>query len=233
MENKLELFIDGDLHKRIEFVCNKIVNAGYAGRNQEEVKRHIDELKELGVPAPDSVPTYYPKPATLITYGDVLEVADTDNSGEAEFVILVGKDDIYIAAGSDHTDRNLEATSVIRKAKQMCPNVISRAVWRLSDVEDHWDDILMRAWINNDPKEVYQEAKLSALLAPGDLIERVRPLVGGDLVGTAIYSGTVATIGEIRFSDRFDMALIDTVRGSNLYCGYNIKTMSEWFKSPF
>jgi len=230
MENKLELFVDGDINKRIEFVCNKIVNAGYTGRNQVEVKKHIDELKELGVPAPDSVPTYYPKPASLLTYGSKLEVADQDNSGEAEFVLLIGEDEIYVAAGSDHTDRNLEVNSTIVKAKQMCSNVISRAVWRLSDVEGHWDDIAIRAMIG-DEKELYQEGTLAAIMTPRELIERVKPLVGGDLVGTAIFSGTVATIGEIRFTDKFEVNLEDKARGQVLRCSYSINTM-DWFKDP-
>lgn len=231
MENKLELFIDGDVNRRVEFVCNKIINAGYTGRNQEEVRKHVEELKKLGVPAPERIPTYYPKPAGLLTYGGILEVADTDNSGEAEYVLLIDKDEIFVAAGSDHTDRNLEVNSVIVKAKQMCPNVISRAVWRLADVEDHWDDIVIRAWINGNPEEIYQEAKLSAMLGPRELLEKVRPLVDGDLAGTAIYSGTIATLGEIRFTAKYEMTLEDKVRGKSLYCGYSIRTM-DWFKTP-
>lgn len=230
-ENRLEFFLDGDVNRPIEFVCTKIVNAGYTGKNQAEVRKHIEELKELGVPAPDSVPTYYAKRGDLLTYGPLLEVADTDNSGEAEYVILIAEDDIYIAAGSDHTDRNLEVTSVIPKAKQMCPNVISRAVWRLSDVQDHWDDIIIRAWVDGNPDVAYQEATLAAMLNPQEIIELVKPLVEGDLVGTAIYSGTVATIGEIRFSDKFEMKLEDKARGQVLNCSYSIKPF-PWFKEP-
>jgi hypothetical protein len=229
--NKLEFFLDGCVDKPIEFVCTKIVNAGYTGKNQAEVRKHIEELKALGVPAPDSVPTYYPKACDLLTYADSFEVADTDNSGEAEYVILVAEDDIYIAAGSDHTDRNLEVTSVITKAKQMCPNVLSRAVWRLSDVEDHWDDIAIRSWIDGNPDVAYQEATLGAMLNPREILERVKPLVDGDLVGTAIYSGTVATIGEIHFSNKFEMSLTDAVRGQTLYCGYSVHPF-PWFKNP-
>lgn len=227
-ETKLELFIDGRFDRRIEFTATKIINAGYAGRNQEEVRKHIEELKALGVPAPDKTPTYFPKPATLLTTGDYLEVADTDNTGEAEFVLLVGENEIYVAAGSDHTDRKLEISSIL-KAKQMYPNFISRAVWRLADVEDHWDDIILRAWVNGRRESVYQEARLSALLAPRDLLERVRRLVVGKLPGTVIYSGTVATIGEITFSNRFDMELVDEVRGLTLSCGYSLKII-DWLK---
>ncbi|MGO8718123.1 MAG: DUF2848 family protein [Acidobacteriaceae bacterium] len=229
MEKKLELFIDGCVNKPLDFVCSKIVNAGYTGRNQASVHKHIEELKTLGIAAPEKIPCYYPKPAALVKCTNVIEVVDTDSSGEAEFVLLVGKDEVYVAAGSDHTDRKLEAESAILKGKQIYPNVISRAVWRLCDVEDHWDDIVMRAWVDGDPKHVYQEAKLSALLGPRDLMARVEPLVGGNLVGTAIYSGTVATIGEIRFSNKFETMLVDDKRGQKLYCGYSI-CPTTWFQ---
>ncbi len=36
---------------------NRVFNAGYAGSDQEGVKKHIDELADLGVPAPDRTPT--------------------------------------------------------------------------------------------------------------------------------------------------------------------------------
>ncbi|MEW6425661.1 MAG: DUF2848 family protein [Bacillota bacterium] len=227
-QQTLELFIDGRFDRRIEFTVAKIINAGYAGRNQGEVRKHIEELKALGVPAPDKTPTFFPKPANLITTGDYLEVADTDNTGEAEYVLLVGENEIYVAAGSDHTDRKLEVTSIL-KAKQMYPNFISRAVWRLADVEDHWDDIILCAWVNGQREKVYQKARLSALLTPRDLLALVRPLVGGQLAGTVIYSGTVATKGEIAFSPRFEMELVDEIRGKTLYCGYSVHLI-DWFK---
>lgn len=226
-EKKLELFIDGRFDQRIEFIAKKIINAGYTGRNQDEVRKHIEELKALGVPAPEKTPTYYPKPVSLLTTSDFLEVVDTDNTGEAEYVLLVGEnEEVYVAAGSDHTDRKLEEVSVL-KAKQMYPNFISRAVWRLEDVEDHWDDIVIRARVNGC--EIYQEAKLVAMMGPRELLERIRPLVSGQLAGTVIYSGTVATIGEIAFRNRFEVELVDEVRGQKLYCGYSLRLI-DWFK---
>jgi len=35
------------------------VAAGYTGRNREAVLAHIEELKKLGVPAPEKVPATY------------------------------------------------------------------------------------------------------------------------------------------------------------------------------
>ncbi|GAP59150.1 hypothetical protein AHiyo1_23820 [Arthrobacter sp. Hiyo1] len=36
-----------------------LLNAGYAGREQEEVQAHIAELAELGVPGPTTTPALY------------------------------------------------------------------------------------------------------------------------------------------------------------------------------
>lgn len=223
----LELFLDGNPQNRIMFGVKRIVNAGYTGRNQEEVQKHIDELKEMGVPAPDKIPTYFPKPARLITCSDCIEAADTDNTGEAEYVLLVAGSEVFVAAGSDHTDREMEKNSIL-KAKQMYPNIISRAVWRLDDVLDHWDDVMLRAWVGKERKELYQEAGLSALLGPMEIMERVNLLVKGDLDGTVIYSGTVATIGEIAFSDCFELELADGVRKQTLSCRYSVNLMNRF-----
>ena len=119
-ENRLEFYVNGDRSQRISFVVRQIINAGYTGRNQEEVRKHVEELKQMGVPAPDSVPTYYLKSSSLLTTDNFAEVVDEDSTGEAEYVLLIGNNNIYVAVGSDHTDRKLEISS-IPKAKQLCP----------------------------------------------------------------------------------------------------------------
>lgn len=227
-ENVLELFIDGKVDNPINFTVKRIINAGYTGRNQEEVRKHVEELKEMGVPAPEKVPTYYPKAAALLTTGNSCEVADEDSTGEAEYILLVGEDEIFVGAGSDHTDRKLEISS-IPKAKQLCPNFISRAVWRFDDVKDHWDEIKLRSWIGKDRASLYQEASLDAFMRPEELLERVRVLLGGTLeAGTVIFSGTVgALISGMPFSDVFDMELVDEKRSQVLHCCYQVKVMAQ------
>ena len=227
-EKKLELFIDGRFDQKIEFTARKVINTGYSGRNQAEIKKHIDELKALGIPAPERTPLFLPKPAHLLSTTDSMEVIDHDNTGEAEAVLLVGKEEIYVAVGSDHSDRKLHAVN-IPKSKQLYPNFISRAVWRLSDVEDHWDELMLRSSINGpEGRQVYQEGRLSALLRPRDVLAAINPLIGGYLSGLVIYLGTLATKGEIKFSDRFEAELVDEVRGQALYCGYSIELIN-WF----
>lgn len=48
---------DGSLH-HVDVV--QVLNAGYAGRSQDDVAAHVAELAELGVPAPSVTPALYP-----------------------------------------------------------------------------------------------------------------------------------------------------------------------------
>lgn len=226
-EHVLELFVNGDTTvPPLRFPVRRIINAGYTGRDQDAVQAHIDELREIGVPAPDKIPTYFPKAAALITTDDGFEAIDQENTGEAEYVLLVAQDGIYVAVGSDHTDRGLERTS-IPKGKQMCPNFISRNVWRYEDVRDCWDSLQMRAWIDGGRDTLFQETTLSAFMTPEELMRRVQVLLGGTLEpGTVIFSGTVsALIDGYPFARHFECELQDPATGRALVCKYHIHLM--------
>ncbi|MBF7084711.1 DUF2848 family protein [Desulfallas sp. Bu1-1] len=228
----LEFRINGNPNEILKFEVKKMINAGYTGRNQEEVQKHIDELKEKGIPAPDETPTYFAKFNDRITQDATIEVLDeTDHSGEAEYVLLCTGNEIYVAAGSDHTDRKLEEDD-IPKAKQVYPNTISKDVWRLSEVKDYWDEIILRGWVElKGRKVVYQEAPLAALLSPDDLIERVKKIVDlPSLEGLVIYSGTVAGKVEVDYSPFFEAQLEDPKRKLVLSSGYRLEPVSKWFK---
>ena len=201
----------------------RLINAGYTGRDQEAVRHHIEELRAHGVPAPASTPTLYAKPASLLTQGPAIEVLGGHTSGEAEFVLLVARGRVLVAAGSDHTDRELEKVS-IEKAKMMCPNVLSREVWDLAEVRDGWDDIVLRGYATAQGRRVlYQEARLGAMMTPEDLMALAKGRTDGDLEGLALFSGTVPMLGgEMVFGQRFEAELVDSRRGRTLRCDYRI-----------
>lgn len=225
--------INGDPGAVLNYEIKKIVNAGYTGRNQEEVQKHIQELKEKGIPAPEKTPTYFAKFNDRIIQDEIIEVLDeTDHSGEAEYVLLCTDSEIYVAVGSDHTDRKLEEVD-IPKAKQVYPNTISKAVWKLSEVEGHWDEIMLRSRVEHEGKiVVYQEAPLAALLAPRDLLERVKNLTELDsLDGLVIYSGTVAAKIDVDYSPSFESELEDPRRKLKLQNSYRLIPVTNWFKN--
>ena len=58
----------------LEFETRRLLLAGFTGRNQESVMKHVEEIKSHGVAAPDKIPAYYPVPRDLATTDDEIEV---------------------------------------------------------------------------------------------------------------------------------------------------------------
>ncbi|MDT6962696.1 MULTISPECIES: DUF2848 domain-containing protein [unclassified Cupriavidus] len=203
----------------------RLIIAGWTGRDRDAVQHHIDELKAIGVKPPATVPTFYPLAAQLLTTADVLEVPRDDSSGETEFVLLQGPDALYIGIGSDHTDRKVEAYDVT-VSKQMCAKPMGREVWRFDEVADHWDALEMRCWrVRDGQRALYQEGKVTRLLDPRDLIGR---LTGEDQLppGTAMFCGTQAVIGEMGHGESFEVELHDPVRNRSLRHAYRVETLA-------
>ncbi|MEG1603766.1 MAG: DUF2848 family protein [Cloacibacillus sp.] len=219
--------------KVIDFIPKHIINAGYTGRDQAAVQAHIDELKAEGIPAPDKTPVYFTKFTDKLTQAAGFEVLDeTDHSGEAEFALFFDKDEIYVGVGSDHTDRKLE-TIDIPKAKQVYPNTISRELWKLSEVIEHWDDIILRSWIKADgERKLFQEAKLTAMLDAAELVERTKQLLCNpdDTEGLVVYSGTVASLFKADYSPYFETELEDPILGRKLGNVYEMECKTSWYK---
>jgi hypothetical protein len=207
------------------------VICGYTGRDQAAIQKHIHELEKEGIQPPPSVPMYYPKPAWGLTVADTMHVFGAQTAGEVEFVLLPQGAKTYVGVGSDHTDRDLEKLD-IPKSKQVVPSVISKTLWDLDDVLDHWDQIEFHSWASCGGKRVpYQNAPVSCLLPPADLLARVRARVRGDLAGLAIFGGTSALLtGGFVFADRFEGELFDPVRQRTLRIDYSVQTLT-WFSA--
>ncbi len=211
-------------HLPLEFQVKRMVNGGYVGRNQEEVRHHIEELAKKGIPGPSSTPTLYPVSRRSLTQASSIEVFGEETSGEAEFVLLVENEkEIYVGVGSDHTDRKLEQFD-IAWSKNICPNVISKKVWSFHDVIPHWDEIILRSWATRDGKRsLYQEAPLRSILPPKELISFVRSKVQGELDHVVIFSGTIGSLkGELIFGEKFEAELEDPVSGDRLSVIYSV-----------
>ena len=225
---KLELVLESKQERReLAFRYNRMVNAGYVGKNQEEVRRHIEELAAKGIPGPKSIPVLYPVVCKVLSLDPAIEVYGNETSGEVEYVLcVVTEDEIYVGLGSDHTDRHLEETDIPR-AKQICPNLLGRTVWPLAEVESHWDDLLMNASAVKDGKEtLYQEGRLGLLLNPAELMSFVKSKISGPLENLIIFSGTMGMLtGEFVFGQKFSAKLIDEKLNRRLEISYDIKPL--------
>ena len=215
----------------INFEVNGAVLCGYTGRDQEAVRKHIDELAKEGVEPPPSVPMLFPKPPWGMTQKDAIQVEGHETSGEVEFFILVDESNIYVGVASDHTDRALERIN-IRKSKQVCPTILSKTVWNYEDVKGTWDQIQIRSWaIKNEQKILYQESTVGSILPPEDLIQLVQQNLNDPIGGIVLFSGTPPLLaGEMIFADRFEGELFDTHLDRKITVEYDIHTL-DWFKN--
>ena len=222
---KLELVLESKQERReLAFRYNRMVNAGYVGKNQEEVRRHIEELAAKGIPGPKSIPVLYPVVCSVLSLEPTIEVYGNETSGEVEYVLcIVTEDEVYVGLGSDHTDRHLEETDIPR-AKQICPNLMGPTVWPLAEVESHWDDLLMNAHVVKDGKEtLYQEGRLGLLLNPAELMSFVKSKIPGPLENLIIYSGTMGMLtGEFVFGEKFSAGLIDEKLNRRIEISYDV-----------
>src|SRR5262252_6385753 len=172
----------GDRAFRIE----RLIVAGWTGRDKVAVERHIAELAAIGVKPPRSVPCFYRLGANLLTAAEELEVIGEDSSGEVEFVLVSATDGLYVGVGSDHTDRKVEAYGVA-VAKQMCPKAIGPELWRFADVEAHWGALQLRSHVvRRGQRVLYQEGSVAKLLSPFDLMARLPDSPGSLQPGTAM-----------------------------------------------
>jgi hypothetical protein len=206
------------------------VCCGYTGRNQDAVKKHIEELAKAGIKPPPTVPTFYPKPPAGVDLEGRIFTEGMETSGEIEYVLLVDQGDIWIGLGSDHTDRELERLDIL-KSKQACPAPMARTLWKYGEIKGHWDKIEMRSWVARAGEKVlYQQLTLATILAPEDLIRLVQQQVTGSIEGLAIFSGTSAILTEeMVFTDRFDGELYDPIMNRRINLSYTVHTL-DWFR---
>lgn len=233
MKNNLELQVlykNGSKDK-IGFVVENIYNGGYAGRNQQQVREHIEELAKLGVPAPTTTPTLYPLANNNLTTADTIQVQNKETSGEIEYAILWQAGKAYVTVGSDQSDRELEAFNV-PKCKQACPDVIAPEVWLYDEVKDHWDAIQLKCWVTKDNNRVlYQDGTLAALMTPEEWMPIFKRLGFENLNNSAFFSGTVNTVGkQLIFADFYEIEMIDPVLKRSLRHAYHVKVLPEGIK---
>jgi hypothetical protein len=202
-----------------------LVIAGWTGRDVENVEHHVAELEALGVKRPRSIPCFYRLGAGLLTTDVIVDVVGTDSSGEVEFVLLSLQEGLFIGVGSDHTDRKVESYGVT-VSKQLCPKPIGPALWPITDVEEHWDALVLRSWITSSGKRrLYQEGKVTQMLAPVDLIRRYRDGDGILPLGTAMYCGTMPVRGSIAGGEKIEIELHDPIRNCSLRHAYSVRCL--------
>jgi hypothetical protein len=205
---------------------DKLVMAGYTGRDRGEVQAHIDELRTHGIPAPSRVPTLFACAPALLTTAAEIVVLGEHTSGEGEAVLFVTDREMLIGVGSDHTDRALEVTDIPR-SKQVCVKPVSSAVWRFADVADHWDELVLRSWVRDGGDPVrYQEGTLARLMTPDDVLAYVRGHVQDPGEPMIVFAGTLPLLTDgFRPATTFAIELTDPRRNRSLRCEYGVRVL--------
>lgn len=207
----------------IGFAPARVIIAGYTGRDQEKVRAHIRELEAEGIPPPGEIPTIFHATLDRLTSAGDFPVAGPRTCGEAEVVLLVGGGNVWIAVGSDHTDRELEKGD-IPASKQACPKPVSARVWSYADVRPRWDDLVLRSWTGEAGREqLYQEGRMGALMKPEDILALLGRR-GEQAENAAVYTGTIPLIaGAFAFKPYFESELFDPATGRSLNCAYRAR----------
>jgi hypothetical protein len=209
-------------------IDNAIV-AGWTGRDAAAVEKHITELEALGVRRPATTPIFYRVSAARLTTATEIEVVGAHSGGEVEFVLLRHGGRMWVGAGSDHTDREVE-TYGVTVSKQMCDKPVAPAFWAFDDVAPHWDRLTLRAHvIENGERKIYQEGPVAAMLKPLDLIGRC-PFPGEEEMrqlpeNTLMFCGTLAARGGVRPTEQFEFEIEDPVLGRSIAHRYSVRIL--------
>jgi hypothetical protein len=210
----------------IQFPVRRVFNAGWAGSDRAAIQHHIDELAQMGVPAPRFIPTLFALGNHLLTTSDAIQVHGDKTSGEVEYVLLKHDDELFVTVGSDHTDRRLEAHS-IPKAKNMCLNVMARDVWRYEEAKDHFDQLELTCRVlQNGERSLYQKDLCSALLPPEYWLNDLETRIGGSGEGTVLFSGTIGTVAGLVVGDSYEFQMTDPVLNRTIWHQYSCEVLS-------
>jgi len=199
----------------------RVAIAGYTGRDKEAVEQYVAKLKEEGIAPPPSVPMVFAVGVDRVVSHDVVDVAGDHTCGEVEFVLLVTENGVHVTVGSDHTDRSLEQES-IALSKQVVPKVVAKEAWRLAEVEDHWDQLILTATVGADGRP-YQKTGVDFFMKPDDILEFVdaKP-------GTVVFCGTVSSLGGgFDFDPVFAGTLTDPVLDRSIDFTYSARQLED------
>ena len=204
-------------------MVNDAVIAGWTGRDANAVEKHIKELEALGVKRPATTPIFYRVAAARLTTDDTIEAVGESSGGEVEFVLLQDAGRLWVGAGSDHTDREVEKYGVT-VSKQLCDKPIASVFWSYEEVAPHWDELILRAHVIEGGKSaLYQEGAVTAMMHPQALLEKHSSTSLRD--GTLLFGGTLAAHGGVRPTSEFSFELEDPVLGRKIAHRYRVRIL--------
>lgn len=217
----LHLEVQGQ-NQAIAFSPMRVILAGFTASDPQKARAHIDELRREGIVVPDRIPWFGTVSHERLSTAASLDVGGAAaTSGEVEAVLLVHESGWYLGVGSDHTDREREKRDM-EAAKADFLKILAPRVWPYDAVRSEWDTLEISSRVRlKDAWQPYQHARLGDLLPPERILEHLGAGVGP---GTAVFLGTIPTLGGLVFGDAFAGALTRPQTGERLEFCYGIES---------
>lgn len=210
----------------VSATIQRVVAAGYTGRTRHLVEAHIEELKQIGIPAPPHVPMLFPIIPGLLSQSSRTQVLGTETSPEVEYVVFRQGGRDYVTVGSDQTDSVMEAQNA-PIAKNMCLKSIASHAWPLDELLGHWDSLELSLVCNGI---VMQKGKVEQMMTPKQLQDFVAEHDGPDHEGRMIFSGTLEMHGRCpREKAEMTIRLGDPVLNRDIVHSYTVEPTSPFF----
>ena len=164
----------------------------------------------------------------LLTTDDEITVISDKSSGEVEYVLLCQGEQTWVTLGSDHTDREMEAHS-IPASKQMYAKCLADHCWPYSDLRDHWDQLVLRCWVEKAGRRVlYQEAPLGDLISPEELRKELPREGLLQEVGLVLFSGTIPTRSGLVYGNAYDLEMEDPILKRAIRYAYQVDMLPQY-----
>lgn len=229
MVNRLHLVLQSRKGKEDLIVnLSRLIVAGWVGKDKARLQEHIEELGKLGVPAPSRTPTYMNLSPMIVTTADTVDTVGGQASGEVECVLFRSGGRMYVGVGSDHTDREFEKYG-IPASKQMCAKPVAETVWRLEEVRDHLDRIVLRSWMTVEGRRrLYQVGRLGDNLGVMEILEGIPAGDGLPADDFCLFCGTFPALGGIALGERFEFEMEDPVLARSIRHGYRQRVLPQY-----
>ncbi len=222
---------DGTVQKR-SVALDRLYNFGSATRNAEDAVAHQEEVAKAGIGIAFDVPAprVYPISPHNVVTDDEIFIHNDQTSGEVEIVLLQIGDELLAGVGSDHTDRLLERTSIVW-SKQAYPNVLAPRFWPMADLRDHWDDLVLRSWVDG---RAYQDVGVAIFMEPDEMLAKLRERIP-DLPETyMLFSGTYVSVDKsLGFGKTWVFEMEDPTLGRRIRHEYKLTDILGEIAEPF
>ncbi len=209
----------------LQIAFQHLVVAGWVGRDEAAVQKHIEELGKHGVPAPTRTPTYMHLSPNLLTSSESVQVISPYSSGEVESALIRHDGKLYLGVGSDHTDREVEKYD-IPTSKQMCAKVLAPIVWEYEEVESHLDEVVLLSWTRKAQQDLlYQEGRLGMNIRPKNLLDAMPTRLEKE--NLCLFCGTLPTLTGISYGERFAFEMQDPILNRRVSHEYAVHILPQ------